>query len=418
MSKHRKHLNSQSMLLLAVNGLFVLAGALSGTFLNVYIWKMKQDFSLIGWFTFSQQLALGLAFWIAGKWVKERDKMFFLRLGIVVSGLFYLLVLWAGKHAVDYIWPLGLLFGTGSGLFWLAFNVVYFEVTDVKTRDLFNGWVGVLGSVIGIFGPWISGWLITAKHGEAGYRLIFTISLVVYGIGILLSFWLKKRKRGGPYDWFAPVRKLRHSSPWRQAAPASAAHGLREGVFTFITNLLVFISTSAEWRIGQFSLVTSLVSLVSYWAVGKWLKLKFRYYGMLIGAVLITLVIGSLLWKVSYGALMFMGIGTSLFLPLYLIPVVSSVFDLIGNSPESVERRVELVVLRELSITVGRLAGTLLFIVIYSLYPRMSTITWLMFGLGATPILSWLALRKQLKKAPTPSEPDGRRKKAIKPVRA
>lgn len=196
MSKHRKSLNGQSILLLAVNGLFVLAGALSGTFLNVYIWKMKQDLPLIGWFTFSQQLALGLTFWIAGKWVKERDKMIFLRLGIIVSGLFYLLVLWAGKHAVDYIWPLGLLYGTGSGLFWLAFNVVYFEVTDVKTRDLFNGWVGVLGSVIGIFGPWISGWLITVKHGVAGYRLIFTISLVVYGIGILLSFWLKKKKTG------------------------------------------------------------------------------------------------------------------------------------------------------------------------------------------------------------------------------
>lgn len=164
--------------------------------------------------------------------------------------------------------------------------------------------------------------------------------------------------------------------------------------------------------------MTSLVSLVSYWAVGKWLKLKFRYYGMLIGAVLITLVIGPLLWKVSYGTLMFMGIGTSLFLPLYLIPVVSSVFDLIGNSPESVERRVELVVLRELSITVGRMAGTLLFIVIYSLYPQMSTVTWLMFGLGAAPILSWLALRKQLKKAPSPSDPDSRRKKTVRAVRA
>ncbi|GJM80964.1 hypothetical protein HMSSN139_34600 [Paenibacillus sp. HMSSN-139] len=123
----KKHLNSQSILLLAVNGLFVLAGALSGTFLNVYIWKVKPDFNLIAWFTFSQQVALGLVFWIAGKWVKERDKMIFLRLGMIVSGIFYLLVLWTGKHTVDYIWPLGLLFGTGSGLFWLAFNVVLFR---------------------------------------------------------------------------------------------------------------------------------------------------------------------------------------------------------------------------------------------------------------------------------------------------
>ncbi|MEC2345599.1 MFS transporter [Paenibacillus barengoltzii] len=394
----KKQLNSQSILLLAVNGLFVLAGALSGTFLNVYIWKVKADFNLIAWFTFSQQLALGLVFWIAGKWVKERDKMIFLRLGIIVSGIFYLLVLWTGKHTVDYIWPLGLLFGTGSGLFWLAFNVVYFEVTDVETRDRFNGWVGILGSVIGIFGPWISGWIISMKHGEAGYQLIFTISLIVYGVGILLSFWLKKRKTGGPYHWLAPVHMLKKGSPWRQAAPASAAHGLREGVFSFLINLLIFISTSAEWRIGQFSLITSLVSLVSFWAVGKWLKIPARYYGMLVGALLITAVILPLLWKVNYVTLMVMGVGTSLFLPLYLIPVISSVFDLIGNSPESVEQRVELIVLRELSITVGRLGGTLLFIVVYSIIPRMPTIIWLMFALGGAPVLSWLALRRLLKR--------------------
>lgn len=191
-------LNGQSRLLLAVNGLFVLAGALSGTFLNVYLWKVKQDFAMIGWFTFSQQLALGLTFWIAGKWVKEQDKMISLRLGIVVSGIFYLLVLWAGAHTVDYIWPLGFLFGIGSGLFWLAFNVVYFEVTDVDTRDLFNGWIGILGSVIGILGPWTSGWIISAMKGNLGYRVIFTVSLIVYGIGILLSFWLKKENAAVP----------------------------------------------------------------------------------------------------------------------------------------------------------------------------------------------------------------------------
>lgn len=390
-------LNGQSRMLLAVNGLFVLAGALSGTFLNVYLWKVKQDFAMIGWFTFSQQLALGLTFWIAGKWVKEQDKMISLRLGIVVSGIFYLLVLWAGAHTVDYIWPLGFLFGIGSGLFWLAFNVVYFEVTDVDTRDLFNGWIGILGSVIGILGPWTSGWIISAMKGNLGYRVIFTVSLIVYGIGILLSFWLKKRKRGGPYRWMEPFRQFGKNSPWRQAVPASAAHGVREGVFSFLVTLLVFISTSAERKVGQFSLVTSLVSLVSFWAVGKWLHIRFRYAGMLVGAVLITGVIGPLLWDVNYVTLMLFGIGTSLFMPLYLLPVISSVFDLIGKNEDTVEQRVELIVLRELSIMVGRLLGTLLFIIIFTWSPHMKTVIWLMLGLGATPLLSWVLIRKLFK---------------------
>ncbi|MCZ4148892.1 MFS transporter, partial [Escherichia coli] len=97
---------------------------------------------MLGWFTVSQQLALGATFWLAGKWVKEHDKMIALRLGTGLSGLFYMLVLWAGPKAVDWIWPLGILLGCSLGLFWLAFNVVYFEVTDRENRDLFNGWVG------------------------------------------------------------------------------------------------------------------------------------------------------------------------------------------------------------------------------------------------------------------------------------
>lgn len=64
--KTTAHLNRQSLLLLAVNGLIVLAGALSGTFLNVYLWKSKQDYAMIGWFTVAQQVAVGLTFWLGG----------------------------------------------------------------------------------------------------------------------------------------------------------------------------------------------------------------------------------------------------------------------------------------------------------------------------------------------------------------
>lgn len=46
----------QAVLLLAVHGLFAAANALSGTFVNVYLWKVSNDFILIGWFTLAHQL--------------------------------------------------------------------------------------------------------------------------------------------------------------------------------------------------------------------------------------------------------------------------------------------------------------------------------------------------------------------------
>ncbi|GIP23308.1 MFS transporter [Paenibacillus sp. J22TS3] len=391
-------LNKQSILLLSVNGLFVLAGALSGTFLNVYLWKSKQDYSMIGWFTISQQIALGLTFWIAGKWVKEHNKMNALRLGTAVTGLFYLLVLWAGREAVNYIWPLGILLGTALGLFWLAFNVVYFEVTDPDNRDLFNGWVGLLGSVTGIVGPLLSGWIISRLEDDQGYRVIFTISLVIYAVSVVLSFFLKKRKVQGTYKWLEPFRRLSSKGdPWRLVAPALAAQGVREGVFSFLINLLVYVATTQESKLGQFSFITSAVGLGSFWLAGKWFKPRHRYMGTLVGAILLVLVILPLLWKVGYNTLLIFGIGTSLFLPLYILPMVSAGFDLMGTSGENVDKRVELVVLRELSLMAGRIGGTLIFILILSFSQTTSTLTWLILALGTAPIFSWISMRRLLK---------------------
>ncbi|BFH64600.1 MFS transporter [Paenibacillus azoreducens] len=384
--------------MLAVNGLIVLAGALSGTFLNVYLWKSKQDYAMIGWFTIAQQVAVGLTFWIGGKWVKQYNKMNALRAGVVLSGVFYLLVLWGGADIVHWIWPLGLLLGLAIGLFWLAFNVVYFEVTDRENRDLFNGWVGLLGSVTGIVGPWVSGLLITWLKGDKGYRLVFTISLVIYALCVVLSFFLKKRKNGGAYHWREPITQLQSKgSPWRLMTPGLIAQGVREGVFAFLIGLLVFVATKQEAKLGQFTLITSAISLLTYWLAGKWYKPRFRNTGMLAGALLLWIVILPLLWKTGYGALLIFGIGTSVFMPLYILPMTSSGFDLMGTNPETVEKRVELVVLRELSLMVGRLLGTFIFIIVLSISQAPLIITILMLALGAAPIGGWMFVRKLLK---------------------
>lgn len=388
-------LKGQAILLLAVNGLFVLSGALSGTFLNVYLWKSRQDYAMIGWFTVAQQIALGLVFWLAGKWVKEHNKMNVLRLGIAVSGLFYSLVLLAGNRAVYYIWPLGLLLGAALGLFWLAFNIVYFEITDAANRDRFNGWVGLLGSLTGMAGPWLSGLLITRLHGERGYRMVFMLSLGVYAVAAVLSFFLKKRKTAGSYSWAEPWKRLRiPGGLWRQVSLGLYFQGLREGVFSFLIGLLVYIYAKEESRLAQYTLITSAVSLVSYWAAGKWFKTKYRSAGMLAGAVLLVLVIVPLLWFNGYVPLLIMGIGTSLFIPLYMLPMVAGSFDLMGRTEESVEKRVELVVVRELGLTLGRLTGILIYIGVLSLSHTPRTVTLLMLALGAAPLAGWLFMRR------------------------
>ncbi|MDG0811755.1 MFS transporter [Cohnella rhizosphaerae] len=289
-------LDRQAVLLLAVNALFTCGNALSATFVNIYIWKIKHDYALLGWFAVVHQLAMSLTFWLAGKWVKEGNKMNALRGGVIAAAAFYGLVLAFGTRAADAVPVLGLVQGVSSGLFWLSFNVVYFEITGPDNRDRFNGWAGLLGSLAGMLAPWLSGLLIASSGGNAGYRLIFGISLAIFVAGAAITFGLHKREPSGRYDWRIGLGGLlRKGNPWRAIAGAMVAQGLREGIFGFVIALLVYTSTGSEMKLGSFSLYTSAAAFLSFWVAGRLLKPRLRFWGMLIGAAMMTLFIVPLL---------------------------------------------------------------------------------------------------------------------------
>lgn len=392
-------LEKQAVLLLAVQALYGVASALSGTFLPIYLWKASGSYTLIGWFTFAQIMTGGLTFWLAGKWVKEHNKMHSLRLGIALSGVFYCVVLLLGDKASHYHVLLGILSGLAVGLFWLAFNVVYFEVTEPDTRDRYNGWAGLLGSAAGILAPWISGLLITSMKGERGYRFVFALSLAIFTVSVVLSFWLKKRHGDGKYSWLLGYRQLRErGNPWRRLFPAIAAQGVREGVFMLLVGLTVYIATRSESKLGTYTLIVSLVSLISFWIAGKWMNKMKRELAMLIGVVMIAAVILPLFWQVSYITLLLFGIGTSLFMPLYVIPMTTRVFDLIGQSEEGARDREELIVLREAGLTFGRLAGLSVYLIVLPIHDSPRAVTWLLLIVGAVPIAGWWFMRPFLRK--------------------
>ena len=392
-------LSGQSVLLLIVHGLFAAANALSGTFVNVYLWKASHDFALIGSFALAGQAAGTLTFLLAGNWVKTHNKMNCLRLGVALSALFYLCVLALGVQSVQYAPALGALQGAASGFFWLAFNVVYFEVTGPDDRDRFNGWSGFIGSGTSMIAPWLSGLLITqiGNGSGSGYRFIFTLSLFIFVAGAIVSFFLRKRPPEERFNWARIAESLRdRRSPWRLVVPALAAQGAREGVFTFIIGVLIFVATGNEAKVGNYWLYASAAGLASYWAVGRFIKQRQRKGAMLAAVIMMTAAIVPFFYAVNYTTLLLFGVVVGVFFPMFIVPLTSSVFDLIGRDDESARHRVEYVVLRELGLGAGRMAGTLVFIVVVSQSAALMTMNWLLLGIGSSCIVAWLFMRRFL----------------------
>lgn len=149
--------NKDFKLLLLTGGLYALSTALSNTFVNVYLWKQSEDILAIALYNLASVLFQPLAFFLAGRLTKRLDRTTVLRIGVGMLAVFYLVVLLAGTNASQMLIILGAILGLGFGVYWLAFNVLTFEITEPETRDVFNGFLGLFSSFAGMIGPFTAG---------------------------------------------------------------------------------------------------------------------------------------------------------------------------------------------------------------------------------------------------------------------
>nr|P28754.1 RecName: Full=Uncharacterized protein in sodM 3'region; AltName: Full=ORFB [Geobacillus stearothermophilus]AAA22766.1 ORF B; putative [Geobacillus stearothermophilus]AAA22768.1 ORFB polypeptide [Geobacillus stearothermophilus] len=169
----QEQVNRDLLLLLCIGGFYALGVSLSNTFVNIYLWKQTGDFRDLALYNLAVVTMQPLTFIVAGRLAKQIDRILVLRLGVSCLAVFFVTVLLVGSRAHQYLLVLGALLGVGYGFYWLAFNVLTFEITEPETRDFFNGFFGVLTSSAGMIGPIAAGYIISSLHGAKGYTFVF-----------------------------------------------------------------------------------------------------------------------------------------------------------------------------------------------------------------------------------------------------
>lgn len=405
MSKVKKllgdiELTKDLSLLLFIGGLYSLSIALSNTFVNIYLWKQSGELADLGLYNLSIVIAQPLTFILAGRWAKKVDRVIVLRIGVILLALFYVTVLLVGTRASDFLLLLGALLGMGYGFYWLAFNVLTFEITEPETRDFFNGFLGILGSVGGMIGPFAAGFIISRLDKFTGYTVVFGLSLGLFAVAVFLSFSLKRRPAHGRYWFQRIITERKHDMNWRMITNAHFFQGLREGVFVFIVSVFVFIATDSEMALGTYGLINSGVSFLAYYFVSRMLKKEYRKKAILVGGLLLFLAIFLIVFSPNYYRLLLYAALIAVAYPLLLVPYSSMTYDVIGRGWKAAEMRIEYIVVRELFLNLGRIFSILLFLASISIFTEETIIPVLLILLGSGHSLIYFFIRKVHLKAP------------------
>lgn len=387
-------LDREAWLLLLTSSLFSIATSLSSTFVNVYLFKIENDWMLISLFNVIHYLTAGATFIMGGWLAKKFDRIVAIRMGVAVLAVFYLSVWWLGVHSVSYVVLLGIVIGLGAGFYWLAYNVMYFEITEKDNRDIFNGVNGLCTSIAGIAAPFLSGIIISRMGEFQGYRVIFGISLSIFLCAVLVSFLFKARRARGYYRLGSILSLVKQKKAyWYWVNLAMIGQGLREGIFAFLLGLLFFIIVKSELALGSFFTFSSSVSCLSFYIVSRYMRPDLRYHFMFIGVIMMGLAAFPFAFHINDWTIWILGVGSALFYPLYMSPLTSTVFDVIGETNETAKLRVEYVVARELALSTGRIAGILLFMCWIQYSTDIRHIRWFVLIISFIQILSWFAIR-------------------------
>ncbi|MBE6183779.1 MFS transporter [Heyndrickxia ginsengihumi] len=381
------------LLLLLIGGIYSLSISLSNTFVNVYLWKQTGKYFDLAIYNLAVVVLQPLTFIVAGRWAKKIDRVTVLRMGVIFLALFYITVLLSKNVAQDYLILLGGLLGIGYGFYWLAFNVLTFEITEPETRDFFNGFLGALNSIGGMIGPVIAGFIIS-RLVNGGYTIVFTLSLVLFAIAVVLSFRLERRPSHGNYVMMKVLQERKSNHNWKRITNAHFMKGLRDGTFVFIISVFVFISTGSEFSLGTFSLINSCFQFIGYTLVGKYIKWHHRKRAILLGGLLLYVAIFLFVFDVTYPRLLIYAFTIAIAYPILLVPLNSMTYDIIGRAWKAAEARIEYIVVLELFTNAGRVVSILLFIFAITFFNKEQSIPILLLFIGAGHLCISLFIRK------------------------
>ncbi|MEI5905833.1 MFS transporter [Bacillus spongiae] len=381
-------------LLLLIGGIYSLSIALSNTFVNIYLWKQSGEYLDLGIYNLTIVIFQPLTFILAGRWAKKIDRVIVLRIGVIFLAFFFITVLLFGESAAGNLVVLGALLGIGYGFYWLAFNVLTFEITEPETRDFFNGFLGILTSAGGMVGPILAGFIISRFTSFKGYTIVFIISLVLFSLAVLLSFFLKRRPAQGKYCFRRIFQERRHNENWRLITNAHFFQGLREGTFLFVISVFVFITTGSEFAIGTFGLINSAIAFVAYYIASRVIKKSERKKAIFLGGLLLYASIFLLVFDLTYTKLLIYAALIAVAYPVMLVPYVSMTYDVIGKGWKAAEMRIEYIVVRELFLNAGRIVSILSFLVSVQFFQQEKSLPILLLILGAGHFCIYFVIRK------------------------
>jgi YQGE family putative transporter len=346
---------------LIMNGLFSFGSALSSVFLNIFLWRLDQTFTLLAHYSLYMSLSILLSFYFCAWLARKTSPMTTMRLGILFYLVAYLIALILKDSLVNQIFSLGISQGMAISLFSVGAHMAILDMTTNQRRDRFLYIQGFVTAIGGVFGPLLAGFLIEQFDGMIGYYIVFSITCSFFILAIIASV----RIQGRPIEAKSHLLDVLLHAPreWKWMYIVMLGDGVVSGVYvTFLISMMIYDVAGGELNLGIFQTVSEIVSIVSFLVLAKLSTPEKRILVYTIGTISIFLCSLILAYRPTFIGLILFVLVKPVALNMINTTMNTMIYASIEKDPLYEKLRLDYITIREIPLGIGRIIGVFIFL--------------------------------------------------------
>ena len=360
-----------------------------GTFLVSFIMHLSaSEIIAVSTYRLFEYAATCAGFFVFAHWCKRYNKVSVFALNLIPKIALLLAIMLLGDRVVDYLIPLGLLYGVGAAMYHLPMNTM---VGEKGSPAVMNRFIGLKSTVIyltKIITPVVLGVFIDMGSYTNIAYVLFALSIVELGLTFKLTPSRHRSRR--PVDFVGFFRCMMRFPVIREMFAMEILRGFGVGLLNTVITMYTVYMFKTDLNLGIFTTIFAMFSIITSWAFGRWGRKRYYPY-ILTCAMLLTLTAISL-FVYRTTPITFLFYNFIYATAMILMDQISSVsmFNLSRSRCITSNHKVEYFVFRDFALFLGRWIGFtgLMYIGVFGGY---AWLRWYLVVITAAILLSSIA---------------------------
>lgn len=343
-------------LLIVFSALRNVSDLFLGTFLVSFIMQLAtNEIVSVSAYKLFEYVATCAGFFLFANWCKKYNKAYVFALNLIPKIALLLAIIMLGDSVVNYVIPLGLLYGTGAAMYHLPMNTMIGDKVDSEQMNRFIGMKNAVIYMVKIITPVVLGFFIdTGSYTEVAYVLL-GLSVVE----LMLTFGLSpsRHKSRKPIDFVGFFRCMMRFPIIRQMFGMEILRGFGIGLLGTVITMYTVYMFQTDLNLGIFTTIFAFFSMITSWAFGRWAKK--RYYPYILSVAMLMVLVAMSLFVYKTTPLTFLGYNLVYATAIILLDQISaiSMLHLSHSKCVTVNHKVEYFVFRDFALFIGRWIG-------------------------------------------------------------